>query len=217
MEVLMSWLLKAVWTSIGKKLLMAGTGLCFCCFLVVHLAGNLTLYGGSNAFSAYAEKLHQLGVIVAAAEWGLVLFALVHVGMGGLLFFENLSARPVRYHRHKRAGGRTIGSATMPYTGFVVLVFLIYHLLSFRFTGEPDPNLYQIVITDFNRPLVVIFYIIAILIITVHISHGFWSAFQSIGADNIKYTPLIKAIRSIFCVILAVGFGAIPVYLMITS
>jgi len=215
MEDRMSWLVKTLWTSIGKKLLMAGTGLCFCGFLVVHLAGNMTLYGGSESFDHYSEKLHQLGIFVTVIEWGLVGLALIHVVFGLILFFADLRAKPVRYHVHKRAGGRTLGSATMPYTGIVILAFVIYHLSSFRFTGDSDLKLYQIVIQNFHHPGVVIFYLIALVVIAIHISHGFWSAFQTLGLDHIKYTPLIKAVRTVLYVVVAAGFGSIPVYLLL--
>ena len=93
----MNWFTNTMGSSIGKKLLMAVTGLCFCGFLAMHLAGNLTIYGGGEAFNAYAEKLHSLGALLTVSEFGLLFFALVHVGMGLLLFFENRKARPVSY------------------------------------------------------------------------------------------------------------------------
>ena len=105
----MNWLLKILWTSIGKKILMAFTGLSFCGFLIAHLAGNLTLYKGKDAFNAYAESLHALGPLITIAELGLLFFALIHVLIGATLFFENYKARPSRYAVKKSAGGRTIG------------------------------------------------------------------------------------------------------------
>jgi len=214
---MMIWFAKIFWTSIGKKLLMAGTGLCFSGFLAIHLAGNFTLYAGGDVFNKYAEKLHQLGIFITLAEGALAVFTLIHVGLGLFLFYENLKARPVRYHTHKRAGGRTLGSATMPYTGFIILGFLIYHLLTFRFTGEDNVDLYPIVIDSFHQPVLVVFYVIAIIAVALHVSHGFWSAFQTIGADHVKYSLLIKAIRTVFYVVVAIGFGSIPVYMLLSS
>lgn len=115
----MNWVFDMLRTSIGKKLLMAFTGLGFCFFLLIHLIGNLTLYGGKNFFLAYVEHLHALGPLIIIAECGLLLFAVIHVTTGILLFVENWRARPVDYAVNKTAGGRTIGSATMPYTGLV--------------------------------------------------------------------------------------------------
>ena len=113
----MNWLTNTLGSSIGKKLLMAITGLCFCGFLAMHLAGNLTIYNGGNTFNNYAERLHSLGALLTIAELGLVFFALVHVIMGLLLFLENRKARPVAYAVKKSAGGQTFGATTMPYTG----------------------------------------------------------------------------------------------------
>ena len=217
MEITMIWFAETIGTSIGKKLLMAVTGLCFCVFLVIHLAGNLTLYGGSELFNTYAGKLHQLGMLIYVAEWGLFLFALIHVASGLILFIENRKARPVRYHYQKSAGGRSLGSATMPYTGAILLGFLIYHLLNFRFTGETDTDTYQMVAANFRQPLEAVFYIIAMVVAAVHISHGFWSAFQTLGIDHVKYSPIIKGLRTVFYVTIAIGFGSIPIYFLFFS
>ena len=115
----MTWLVSTLLSSIGKKLMMAITGLCFCGFLAGHLAGNLTIYLGKDAFNSYAENLHSLGPIITLVELGLLFLAIVHILTGTTLFYQNFIARPVRYSVNKWAGGRTIGSATMPYTGSV--------------------------------------------------------------------------------------------------
>ena len=129
----MNWLVNTLKSSIGKKLMMAVTGLCFCSFLIVHLAGNLILYSGRDAFNSYAEKLHSLGSIITMAEFGLLFFAIIHILIGATLFYQNLRARPIRYSINKWAGGRSIGSVTMPYTGLLLLIFVVIHLLNFHF------------------------------------------------------------------------------------
>ena len=100
-------------SSIGKKLVMAITGLGFCTFLAGHLAGNLTLFAGETAFNAYAEHLHALGPIISIAEIGLLVFALLHISTGFLLFYKNFQARPKRYSVKKNAGGRTNGERSL--------------------------------------------------------------------------------------------------------
>jgi len=100
----MNWLTGAFRSSVGKKLMMAITGGSFCGFLIAHLAGNITIYGGSDAFNTYAARLHSLGAVLKLAEFGLIFFAIVHVTTGIFLFFDNLRARPVRYHVKKTAG-----------------------------------------------------------------------------------------------------------------
>ncbi len=118
----MNWLIQTLWSSIGKKLMMALTGLAFCGFLAGHLAGNLTIYGGKDAFNSYAEHLHALGPLITFMEWGLVIFALVHIGTGLTLFYQNFKARPGRYVVNKWGGGRTIGSVSEASEGDLVLI-----------------------------------------------------------------------------------------------
>lgn len=213
----MNWLTQTLWSSVGKKLLMAVTGLSFCGFLAGHLAGNLTIYGGENAFNSYAEHLHSLGPLLTLAEWGLLVFAIVHVCTGLVLFFQNFKARTSRYVVNKKAGGRTIGSATMPYTGILLLVFIIFHLINFHFVDKTNTTIYQIVTQAFENPLYVILYILAMVVAALHVSHGFWSAFQTIGFNHEKYMPLIMALSIVFSLAVGFGFGIIPLYLSLAG
>ena len=195
--------------------MMAFTGLSFCGFLTLHLAGNLTVYLGKDIFNDYAESLHALGPLLTLAEFGLLFFALIHIITGAVLFYENIKARPIRYAIKKKAGGRTIGSATMPYTGFLLLVFVILHLLNFHFVDKTDRTIFQIVSGTFAKPGYVFLYIAAMITAAVHVSHGFWSAFQTFGASHPKYSVIIKGIGLILSLIIAAGFGSIPVYFAI--
>ena len=213
----MNWLKQTLWSSIGKKLMMAVTGLSFCAFLAGHLAGNLTIYAGRDAFNSYAEHLHSLGPLITAAELGLLLFAVIHVFTGLTLFYQNTAARGGRYEVNKKGGGRTIGSATMPYTGILLLVFVIVHLANFHFVDKSSTTIFQIVSEKFTSPFWVIVYVAAMIIAAVHISHGFWSAFQSIGANHSKYMPIIMIFSIIFSLIVAVGFGLIPIYISVSG
>jgi succinate dehydrogenase / fumarate reductase cytochrome b subunit len=217
LEETMNWLKQTLWSSIGKKLMMAITGLSFCAFLAGHLAGNLTIYAGQNTFNSYAEHLHSLGPLVTVAELGLLMFAVIHVFTGLTLFYQNTTARGGRYAVNKKGGGRTIGSATMPYTGFLLLVFVIVHLVNFHFVDKSNTTIFQIVSEKFNNPLWVIIYMAAMIIAAVHVSHGFWSAFQSVGANHSKYMPIIMVFSIIFSLIVAIGFGLIPIYLSVSG
>src|SRR5210317_2193993 len=210
---MMNWMIQTLWSSIGKKLLMALTGLAFCGFLAGHLAGNLTIYGGKDAFNSYAEHLHALGPVLTLVEWGLLFFAVVHVSTGLTLFYQNFSARSSRYVVNKRAGGRTIGSMTMPYTGILLLAFIIFHLINFHFVDKTNTTIYQIVAQAFESPLYVVIYILAMIVAALHVSHGLWSAFQTIGANHTKYMPFIMALSIIFSLAVGFGFGIIPIYL----
>ena len=208
----MNWLVNTLKSSIGKKLMMAVTGLCFCSFLILHLAGNLILYSGRDAFNSYAEKLHSLGSIITMAEFGLLFFAIIHILIGATLFYQNLRARPIRYSINKWAGGRSIGSVTMPYTGLLLLIFVTIHLLNFHFIEKNDTTIFQIVTDAFAKPGYIAMYVAAMIVVAIHVSHGFWSAFQTIGANHPKYMPVIRGLSIVFSIALGVGFGFIPIY-----
>ena len=213
----MNWLIRTFTSSLGKKLMMALTGLCFCGFLTAHLAGNLTIYGGRSSFNGYAEHLHSLGILLNIAEWGLLTLALIHVLTGLTLLYQNYTARPVRYKVNKRAGGRTIGSITMPYTGILLLFFIIFHLITFHFVDKTDTTIFDIVSSAFTNPLYVIVYIAAMIVAALHVSHGFWSAFQTLGANHPKYMPIIRTLGLAFAVVVGIGFGLLPIYISISA
>jgi len=211
----MNWLTNTLGSSIGKKLLMAITGLCFCGFLSMHLAGNLTIYNGGEAFNTYAERLHSLGALLTIAELGLVFFALVHIVIGLLLFLENRKARPVAYAVKKSAGGQTFSATTMPYTGILMLAFVIMHLVNFTFVDKTGTSIFAIVTAKFSNPLYVLVYIFVMVVVAFHVSHGFWSAFQTVGANHPKYLPIVKSVALGFSIIIGIGFGLLPIYIFL--
>ena len=213
----MNWITSMLGSSIGKKLMMAITGLGFCGFLAGHLAGNLTIYGGKDAFNGYAEHLHALGPLLTLAELGLLTFGLIHIITGLNLYVENLKARPVRYAVVKSAGGRTLGSSTMPYTGLILLAFIVFHLMNFSFVDKTNTTIFNLVSEAFSNPGYVAVYIIAMIAAAIHVSHGLWSAFQTIGANHPKYMPIIQGFGTIFAVVIGVGFGFLPVYIFLLA
>ena len=213
----MNWFITTLKSSVGKKIMMSITGLCFCGFLAGHLGGNLTIYGGKELFNSYAEHLHALGILVTLAEWGLLTFALIHVLTGLTLFYQNYKARPVRYRVDKRAGGRTLGSATMPYTGVLLLAFVLFHLANFHFVDKTDTTIYAIVSEAFSSPVYVFLYILAMIVAAIHVSHGFWSAFQTLGANHPKYMPVIRTLSLVFALAVGIGFGALPIFISISA
>ena len=213
----MNWITGVLGSSIGKKMMMAITGFSFCGFLAAHLAGNLTIYGGQEAFNSYAAHLHSLGPLLTVAELILLTFFIVHVVFGLTLFLQNLKARPVRYAVNKSAGGRTLGSMTMPYTGALLFVFIIFHLLNFHFVDKSDTTIFTIVADAFTSPLYVGIYILAMVVAAIHVSHGFWSAFQTVGANHPKYMPTLRTIGTLFAVVVGVGFGFLPIYIFLLA
>ena len=209
----MSWLIRTFGSSIGKKLLMAVTGLSFIGFLCAHLTGNLTLYRGSTAFNTYAEKLHSLGPILTVFEFGLLALALIHVTTGIILFVQNLKARSVPYENDRRAGGRTLSSVTMPYTGFIILAFVIFHLINFSFVDKTQRTIFEIVSSAFANPAYIAIYVFVMIVVALHIRHGLWSAFQTVGANHPKYMPALMVLSVIASLIFGFGFGLLPIYL----
>lgn len=210
----MNWLARTLAASIGKKLMMALTGMAFVGFLAAHLAGNLTIYGGRGAFNSYAEKLHSLGPLLTVMEIGLVAFALLHIATGLWLFYQNRRARPVRYAIDRSRGGRTLSSRTMPYTGLIILGFVALHLSNFTFRDKTGTTIFDIVSAAFASPWTVILYTAAMVVVGLHVRHGFWSAFQTLGLNHPKYMPAIERLSIALGVIVALGFGLIPVVVM---
>ena len=192
---------------------MAVTGLSFIGFLAAHLAGNLTLYAGGTAFNAYAEKLHSLGPILTLFELGLLVFALIHVVTGITLFVQNLRARSVPYQKDQAAGGRTWSSVTMPYTGFVILGFVVFHLINFSFVDKTERTIFEIVRTAFANPVYTIIYVLVMIIVALHVRHGFWSALQTLGANHTKYMPALMVLSVIVGLLIGIGFGLLPIYI----
>ncbi len=211
----MNWFARVITASVGKKLLMALTGIFFIKFLLIHLIGNLTIYGGDEYFNSYVEHLHSLGPIITAFEFIMLFFAVIHISTGLLLFFQNIGARPFNYAVNKNGGGRTIGSSTMPYTGIFILIFLIFHLINFHFVDKTNTTVFDIVSNAFANPIYVAFYVIAVAAASFHVSHGFWSAFQTLGLNNVKYMPCIKKIGVAASILFGIGFGFLPIYMFI--
>ncbi len=208
----MNWLFRTLSTSVGKKQLMAVTGLLFLLFLTTHLLGNLSIYAGPKAFVAYAEGLHALGKLLVAAEVGMAIALIVHVTTAVFLFFENRRARPVKYEVDKSGGGRTFSSQTMPYTGLLILGFIGVHMATFshHIVDQTTRNIFQIAVAVLSHKVYLAIYLIGVLVVAFHVRHGLWSAFQTVGANHSKYMPFIQKLSLVFAVIVAIGFGSLP-------
>jgi succinate dehydrogenase / fumarate reductase cytochrome b subunit len=207
----MNWFVSALGSSVGKKIMMALTGLAFIGFLAAHLAGNLAIYSGKAAFNGYAEKLQSLGPVLNLFRACLISLAMVHILTGLYLFLQNRKARPVGYAMDKSAGGRTLSSRTMPYTGLIILAFVIFHLFHFTFVDKTTTTVFDIVVSAFNSLFYVIVYVAFMIVVALHVRHGFWSAFQTISANHPKYMPAISALSVVAALIVAFGFGLLPI------
>ncbi len=207
----MSWLFSLLTSSVGKKWLMAATGSAFLGFLAAHFAGNLTVFGGPDAFNGYAERLQSLGPILHLFRAVLIVCAIVHITTGIVLFFQNRKARPVAYQVSAGAGGRTLSSRTMPYTGLLILAFVVFHLFHFTFVDKASITIFERVVAAFRRPDLLALYSAMMIVVALHVRHGFWSAFQTLGLHHPKYMPWIFALSLVAAFGTAIGFGALPI------
>lgn len=207
--------------SVIKKQIMGVTGLLLCGFVLSHLLGNLTLLIGSDAFNKYSHALTS-NPLIYIAEVGLLAIFLAHIFMAVKLIIENRAARPVPYAYPRKHSGRgaTFASSTMAISGLLTLVFLVIHILGLKFGTYYETEVHGVVMRDiykttveyFQDPLHVLFYIIAVVSLGVHVSHGFWSAFQSLGLNHPKYMPKLKCAACAFGILVGVGFSALAVF-----
>lgn len=212
----MSWFTQTVFSSLGKKYIMALTGLMLGGFLLVHAAGNSSIFFGRAAFLSYAEHLHAFGPLLHMAEIFLLAVFLTHIITGVILFLQNLGARSSRYAVANSAGGRSWGSATMPYTGVLILCFIIMHLLNFHFTDH-SRTIADIVADVLGRSLYTFLYIGGLSALGLHVSHGFWSMFQSLGVNHPKYDGLIRGCSWLVCGLIVTVFVIIVLLLLVNS
>jgi succinate dehydrogenase / fumarate reductase cytochrome b subunit len=200
-------------SSIGKKILVALAGLLLCGFLITHLAGNLFLFAGAGAFNRYAAFLESQALL-PLAEGGLVLLFLIHIALSARARLRDMAARPVAYEVYQGKGARTPGSSTMAITGSLILLFLVVHVatIKYRFGGDKGPDLFAHVTGWFHNPLYAGFYVVALIGVGLHLSHGVQSAFQTLGINHPRYTPLIKKLGLAFALVLAAAFASMPIY-----
>lgn len=218
----MGWLLRSMNSSIGKKFVMAITGSFLIIFLIVHLIGNLTLYFGPEAFNGYVETLDVVKPLIRVIEIVLLLSFVYHIIYGTWLWIENNKARPVSYKINASSENSTFSSRWMFWIGSIIFIFLVIHLVTFfyRFNfydpeGLAEQNkYYNIVIGFLQMSWYSILYIIAMIILGLHLHHGFQSAFQTFGWNHKKYTPFIKTIGTLFAVVMAGTFASIPIYFL---
>jgi succinate dehydrogenase / fumarate reductase cytochrome b subunit len=211
----MGWIGSLYRSSVGKKSIMAASGLLLSLFLLTHLLGNSASFFGREAYNAYAEKLHSLGALVYIFEAGLLVLFLIHILTGIILYLENLQARPSRYAVNTSEGGRSWGSRTMPYTGIIIFVFIIVHLLNFHFTDR-SVSTADLVRELLSRPGLALFYIFSLLAVALHLSHGVWSLFQSIGMNHEKYNLLLHKGALVFSILVGIVFILIPVLALVS-
>lgn len=213
---------KALSSSVGSKFLIAFTGLALFIFLIAHLAGNLLFIVGPEAFNNYSHALIS-NPLVYGAEAGLLAVFLLHIVKTVGAFAGNVAARPDRYAVRKWARSKndrsrkSVASSTMIVTGTILLLFVVTHLVTFKFgayyeTPEGIRDLYRLQLAVFSSPLYVIFYLVAMGVVLFHLWHGIASAAQSFGIDSPHWTPRILLAGRALAVLIGLGFAALPIY-----
>ncbi len=224
----MQWFIKTLTSSIGQKVLMSLTGFFLISFLMVHITGNLLLFKGDGgaAFNAYAHFM-STALILRIAEIVLVLGFGLHILTAWLLTQHNNQSRPQGYvHSHEEVNSSWF-SRNMGLAGLMILIFLLVHLHNFWFrykfqaeiplvAGTDYRDMYWLVKTVFIQEWwFSILYLVAMVFLGFHLIHGFESAFQTLGINHKKYTPLIKTIGVLFAIIVPACFASMPIYFWI--
>ena len=201
-------------STIGKKAVMAVTGLILFGFLVVHMAGNLQVFLGPEVMDHYAETLHGTPEVLWVARTVLLISVLLHTWASIQLTSIKSAARPIGYVKPGNVQAST-ASKTMMLSGPVIAAFVVGHLLHLT-TGTIHPQFvplhaYENLVSGFRNPIASGLYIVAMIFIGLHLSHGIWSLFQSLGFSHPKYTPRIKTFAAVFSWLLIAGFISVPV------
>jgi succinate dehydrogenase / fumarate reductase cytochrome b subunit len=207
-------------SSVGRKIIMAVTGIVLVAFVGVHLLGNSSVFVGADAINAYAEKLHSLGPFVWVFRLVMLAAFALHIIFGIQLTLENKAATPERNVQVKRLK-TGFGAETMIVSGLVMLAFVVYHLLHFtvRVTNpeiyvplgdQGMVDVYFMVVNGFKSALPVLIYLVGMGFLFLHVSHGFQSLFQTLGLSNDKSLPVMGMVSKLVGFVLLLGYIAIP-------
>jgi succinate dehydrogenase / fumarate reductase cytochrome b subunit len=218
--VLMSWFSSFYRSALGKKAVMALTGLVFWGFVLGHMAGNLKLFLGAEAINHYAEFLREVGepllprtTLLWVARLILIASLVFHVHAAVALTALNRRARPQDYASHEMQNA-TFAARTMRWSGFALLAFVIYHLMHFTFgNAHPDfvpGDVHHNLVVAFSNGLVVAVYVLAMMLLGMHLVHGLWSLFQSLGWNHPRYNPWRRVFAVVFALVITLGFIAVP-------
>jgi succinate dehydrogenase / fumarate reductase cytochrome b subunit len=211
-------------SSVGKKILMALSGIVLVGFIVVHMIGNLKVFLGESSFNAYAGFIREVGYPAlphSGALWTIRIALLaavgVHIVMAVQLWQMSSAARQQRYAKNKDLSF-TYASRTMRWGGVIILLFLVYHILHFT-TGQAHPDFvlhdaYHNFVTAFQVPWVVLFYVIAQAALCLHLYHGAWSLFQTLGANHPRYNHYRRPFAAALAIGVFVGFVVPPIMVL---
>jgi succinate dehydrogenase / fumarate reductase, cytochrome b subunit len=212
-------------SSIGKKQVVAVTGVLLMLYLVAHLLGNLFIFVGPKAFNTYANTLASFRPGLYVIEVALLFVFLIHIWFTVLVVLENIrSAGMTRYSVANAKSHRSWATRLRVYTGIFILAFVVWHIMDFTlidhhgarsFIGQKSFGLYGVVFNSFLNPVHSALYILAMISIGFHLAHGVQSCVQTFGYNHPTYAPMIRNAGNWFGILIAVGFSSIPVYVMI--
>ena len=211
--------------TVARKILMGVTGIFLLLFIVGHMLGNTTIFGGQGSLNSYAHHIHSLGPLIWLERIFLSAVAVVHIGFGILLTLENRQARPAGYVKRHYVRS-TVFSRTMIYSGLVVLAFVVFHLFHFTFrVTHPEisrlidaagrHDVYSMVVLSFQKGAISLIYIAGLLALLFHLSHGVLSLFQTMGWNSDRFISVIDMAGKGAAIVLFIGFIAVPVSILL--
>lgn len=205
-------------STLGKKVVMAVTGVFLFGFLVAHMAGNLQFFAGPDVLNNYALKLREVPALLWGLRLALLVATVLHIVASVQLARLQSQARPVRYVRKTHVGSN-YASRTMMWSGPIIAAFLVYHLLHLTLgvSGLPFEHLqpYENLVAGFSNPLVSLSYIVAMVLLGMHLYHGLWSMFQTMGLSHPRYTPKIKLFAKTMTALIILGFLSVPIAILL--
>ena len=212
----MSWLLRFYMSNIGLKIVMALTGFAMFGFLVTHMLGNLQIFWGAEIINGYAESLHDHPTVLWPLRFGLIGSILAHIHAAVTLTSRSMAARPEGYRKLKRS--KRV-ETSMRLSGVVVLLFVIYHLLHLTFgTAHGDyiaGDVYHNVTTAFSNPIIAIVYMVCNVLVGVHLFHGLWSMFRTLGVASPRYDRLARNAATVLTLTIVGGNVFMPLAILV--
>jgi succinate dehydrogenase / fumarate reductase, cytochrome b subunit len=209
---------------ITTKLIVAVTGILLFAYLILHIAGNLMVFLGRDTFNTYSHALIS-NPLVVPVEIGLIVVVLIHLFKAITMTVQNQQARPAKYAKKEWAGGtsrKSVASSSMILTGVALLVFIPIHVWMFKYGpyydyGNGIRDLYRTEVENFSSPLAVGLYILAMVLVGLHLWHGVGSSFQSLGLSGPRFSPFIQTVGKVSAIAIAGGFIVITLWVFLVA